>query len=203
MDGPDGSLSEPRPTAAVLAELPRGYSLVMVATPAPPSPSPPGAPVLIRPPAAICRLVDTQAAAAAEAEAEKKLQEEKKLMRQSKTLELNYAIAAHDLGHKMKRLNEFLAKGLRVEILLARKRGSRKTTPEEESKLVESVREVALAVPGATEYKKMDGVVGKVVTLFFAGPNKKKTKAGAGAVAEEEVSKEVSEGVSDREATAQ
>lgn len=180
VDGSGGPLSEPRQTATVLAELERGYSLVMVAPPAPAPPPAPGVPMIIKPPAAICRIVDTvaeaKAAKAAAAEAKEMAKEAKKLERQMKRLELNYAIAPHDLRHKVKRLHEFLGKGLRVEVLLARKRGSRKTTRPEEEQLVNSVREAALAVSGATEYKKMDGTVGAVVTMYFEGPPQKKKK---------------------------
>lgn len=212
-DGSGSGLAEPRPTARVLAELAEGYSLVMVAPPVPHPPSAPGAPMLLRPPAAICRIVDTVAEAAAEAAAEAEAKamalEAKKLAQKMKRLELNYAIAAHDLGHKVKRLNEFLNKGIRVEILLARKRGSRKTTPQEEEQLVRSVREAALAITGTTEYKKMDGEVGKVVTMFFEGPKPKKGKKNKKGEAEEveeveevleAVSKEVEEEVTVREA---
>ncbi|KAI1108621.1 hypothetical protein F5Y14DRAFT_73126 [Nemania sp. NC0429] len=172
-----GSLSEPKQKLTVLVGLPEGHSLVMVAPPPPPPPrDPDGAPTPWQAPAAICRVVDTRAEAAAEAEAKALAAEEKRLAKQLKQLEFNYAIAPHDMGHKLKRLREFLGRGIRVEALVARKRGSRRTQPEEEEQLVRNIREAALAIPGVTEYKRMDGEIGKTVTLSFQGPAKKKKK---------------------------
>jgi translation initiation factor IF-3 len=169
-----GALSAPRRTESVLTMLPQGHSLVMVAPPPPPSASD----TKLQPSAAICRIVDAAAErAAAKAAAEVAAKESKKMAQHTKTLEINWAIAPNDLAHKMKRLDEFLGKGLRVDILFARKRGSRVATREEGQALVERVKEAAVNVPGATEYKKMDGQVGAVMRMFFEGPpNKKKAK---------------------------
>ncbi|KAF2969993.1 hypothetical protein GQX73_g3496 [Xylaria multiplex] len=162
-----GTLSAPQPIDRVLAGLAEGYSLVMVAPPPPPPPPTPGAPVVIQPSAAICRIID---AAAEKLAAETAAQEAKQTAQQTKTLELNWAIAPHDLAHKIKRLEEFLDRGLRVEVMLARKRGSRKATSEEGKELVEKIQQAANQVPGVTEYKKMDGFVGGVMKMFFEGP---------------------------------
>ncbi|KAI8947954.1 hypothetical protein F4801DRAFT_487193 [Xylaria longipes] len=172
----DGSntLSAPQRTDVAIANLPPGHSLMMVAPPPPPdaaAAAAPGSQLTIQPAAAICRIVDAVAEAAAKKEAAK---ESKKLAQQTKTLELNWAIAPHDLAHKMKRLGEFLSKGMRVEILLARKRGSRKASQSEGEELVRRIQEAASHVPGTTEYKKMDGFVGNVVKMFFEGPKDKK-----------------------------
>ncbi|KAI0405293.1 hypothetical protein F4802DRAFT_191667 [Xylaria palmicola] len=170
-----GSLSPPQRTDDVLARLPAGHSLVMVSPPPPPPTPAPGAPAaVLQPSAAICRIIDAAAEAAAAKSAEK---EEKRLTKHTKQLEVNWAVAPHDLGHKVKRLHEFLGKGYRVELLLARKKGSRKATPEEAQELVRHVQEAALQVQGVSEYKKMDGAVGGVLKMFFEGPQgKKKTK---------------------------
>ncbi|KAI0442621.1 hypothetical protein F4803DRAFT_518538 [Xylaria telfairii] len=159
-----GSLSEPQRTAVVIANLPRGHSLVMV------GPPPEGAAAPNQPSAAICRIIDVAAEAKA---AEAAAKEAKEVQKGTKTLELNWAIAAHDLSHKMRRLNEFLGKGMRVELLLARKRGTRKATAEEGQELVRRVREAVANVPGASEFKKMNGVVGGVLMMFFEGPKRK------------------------------
>ncbi|KAI0546351.1 hypothetical protein F4679DRAFT_416434 [Xylaria curta] len=174
--GESQSLSEPQRIDDVLASLPRGHSLVMVAPPPPPSPSKEGEePTIVEPSAAaaICRIIDAvaeaAAAKAAAVAAKEAAKESKKVAQQTKTLELNWAIAPHDLAHKMKRLGEFLAKGMRVDMLLARKKGSRKATREEGEELVRRIREVA-SEAGATEYKRMDGSVGNVVKLFLEVP---------------------------------
>jgi translation initiation factor IF-3 len=156
----------------------------MVAPP-PPPPPPSDVPVPIQPTAAICRIVDMEAEAQEKETAEK---ETKKLAQQTKELELNWAIAAHDLSHKMRRLEEFLAKGMRVELLLARKKASRTASKEEGELLVEKVKEAVANVPGAIEYKKVDGSVGAVMRMFFEGPKsgKVKKKKGDAKAAEEE-----------------
>ncbi|KAI3323280.1 hypothetical protein HD806DRAFT_498695 [Xylariaceae sp. AK1471] len=172
-----GALSPPQRTESVLTSLPRGHSLVMVAPP-PPPPPPSASDTPLQPSAAICRIVD---AAAEKAAADAAAKESKKLAQHTKTLEINWAIAPNDLAHKMKRLDEFLGKGMRVEILFARKRGSRVATREEWQALVERVKEAAANVPGANEYKRMDGHVGAVMRMFFEGPaNKKKVKKDKG-----------------------
>ena len=171
-----GVLSAPQPINRVIASLPEGHNLIMVAPPpeekpsSSPSSSSPGGPVAITPPAPVCRIENTALKLQLEAEARAREAEERAAAPQTKTLELNWAIAPHDLSHKMKRLGEFLGKGMRVEILLARKKGSRKATAEEERALVKTIRDTALGVPGSGEFKKPDGRVGGVLMMFFEGP---------------------------------
>ncbi|KAI0491109.1 hypothetical protein F4859DRAFT_460343 [Xylaria cf. heliscus] len=201
--GPQGELSAPQRLSAALAALPPDHSLVMIAPPkSPPPPSqsqsqsesesesesaaaadeesesaPAPGPSILQPPAAVCRIVDkaTEAAEAEAAAAAAAAEEEeaKRLAKITKTLELNWAIAPHDLGHKLKRFEEFLGKGLRVDLMLARKTGARKATPEEAQELVRRIREAAANVPGAGEHKKMNGIAGKVLRMFFEGPKDK------------------------------
>lgn len=172
-----GVLSPPQRTETVLASLPPRHSLVMKAPPPPPSPTD----KVVQPAAAICRIVDMAAELAEMKQIAQALKESKQIAKQTKTLEVNWAIAAHDLGHKMRRLEEFLNKGMRVEILLAKKKRSRISTKEEQEGLVEHIQEVAAKVPGSNEYKKPDGVLGGVLKLFFEGPaGKKKAKKDKG-----------------------
>ncbi|TGJ81980.1 hypothetical protein E0Z10_g6797 [Xylaria hypoxylon] len=189
--GGSGNLSAPQRTDTVIANLPRGHSLVMVAPPPPPPPPAPGVPVVVQPSAAICRIIDAaaeeEAAKAAAKAAEVAAKESKQVAQQTKTLELNWAIAPHDLAHRMKRLAEFLDKGMRVDIMLARKRGSRKATPEEGRDLVERIQQTVSDVPGAAEYKKMDGNVCGVLKMFFEGPkDRRKVKKNKNGKAGEE-----------------
>ncbi|GAP93198.1 putative translation initiation factor IF-3 [Rosellinia necatrix] len=192
-----GALSAPQRTSSVVLSLPKGHTLIMVAPP-PSTPSRTTAtgggggmgadetPGILQPPsAAICRIVDTAAQKAAAASA---ALETRRQAQQTKTLEINWAIAPHDLGHRMRRLAEFLGKGMRVEVMLARKRGTRKATADEASALADAIREVAEATPGCTEYKKADGVVGGVFRMFFEGP-KPKEKAKVKAEKEEKKGK--------------
>ncbi|KAI1361949.1 hypothetical protein F5Y08DRAFT_313440 [Xylaria arbuscula] len=166
-----GVLSAAQPIRNVIAALPEGHTLIMVAPP--PEKSPPSSDqgtTTITPPAAICRIENTLLKSQQAREAREREKQERAAAPQTKTLELNWAIAAHDLSHKMKRLAEFLSKGLRVEIIFARKRGSRVATAEEQEGVLQTIKDTALGVPGANEFRKPDGRVGGVLKMFLEGP---------------------------------
>lgn len=166
----DGQLSPPARKTSIISELPVGYALVMVA---PPSKRDADEGVE---PAAICRMVNEAARTAAQKTADEEAEKEsKRLARQTKILELNWAIAPHDLIHRLKNFRSFLAKGLRVEVMLARKRGSRKASEEEARGLYERIGEVA-SEQGASEYKNQDGKVGGTMRLFYQGIKRKADK---------------------------
>jgi translation initiation factor IF-3 len=86
-----------------------------------------------------------------------------------KTIELNWAIDANDLGHRIKRVTDFLAKGNRVEVVMAGKRKGRRATTEEARSLMTRVREAVEEVEGAKEWKPMEGAVLGQATLYFEG----------------------------------
>ncbi|KAI1262104.1 hypothetical protein F5Y18DRAFT_160238 [Xylariaceae sp. FL1019] len=161
-DEEDGTLSEPQLTTLVLTRLKKGYSLVMITAPRPEDPK--------SHPEPICKIFNVAAEKAKIAEAHA---EAKRLEKGTKTLELNWAIAPGDLGHKMKRMKEFLDKGYKVEIMLARKKGTRKATREEVQGLVETVRETAESVTGTTEVKQAEGTAGVQLKMIWQGPKKK------------------------------
>ncbi|KAI1776415.1 hypothetical protein F4818DRAFT_414048 [Hypoxylon cercidicola] len=175
---PESTLSPPQRTDSVLASLdPKKYTLVMVAPPPSPSPSPTEdgsePTTLAEPRAAICRVIDNAAAAAAE-------EEERRALRrkavESKELELSWSIAGHDLAHKLRRLRDFLGRGLRVEVVLAKKRGGRTAGPDQAVAVLAAVRGAVAEVDGAKEPRKMDGDVGGTARLFFEGPGEKKRR---------------------------
>ncbi|OTA91797.1 hypothetical protein M434DRAFT_396982 [Hypoxylon sp. CO27-5] len=167
---PDSSLSPPQRIESVLRSLdPKTHTLVMVAPP----PHQPHTLETHEPHAAVCRIIDNAAAEAAAAEAEK--QARRKAV-DTKELELSWSIAGHDLQHKLRRLREFLEKGLNVEIIMAKKKGGRKATVEEAERVVAQVREAVASVDGAKESRKMDGDVGGLARLFFEGPSEKKRR---------------------------
>ncbi|RYP01444.1 hypothetical protein DL764_006214 [Monosporascus ibericus] len=181
----DGSLSpEARQTDDVLMGLDlKTWTLELLAPP--PAPRDPDSDadadsnsnVDAGPPAAICRIVDRAAATAA---AEEAARAARRKAVGTKELELNWAIAPHDLAHKLRRLREFLGKGMQVEVMLARKRGGRAAAKDEAEALLARVREAALeGVPGAKEVRKMSGTVGGVVHLYFEGPPEKMRKKAA------------------------
>ncbi|KAI9799844.1 MAG: hypothetical protein M1833_003766 [Piccolia ochrophora] len=97
-----------------------------------------------------------------------------------KQLELNWAIDSNDLGHRLDRLQQFLEKGVRVEVLLATKRKGRQSTPEEAEALIKTIKKRVLEVPGAKETKPMEGQFPEQkdgrfrwqATLFFEGRGK-------------------------------
>lgn len=87
-----------------------------------------------------------------------------------KTLELNWAIDLNDLGHRMKRVEEFLAEGRKVEIVLAKKKQGRVASMEECQEVLRRIKETVEGVKGAKEVKAMEGPVGGLATLLLEGP---------------------------------
>jgi translation initiation factor IF-3 len=100
-----------------------------------------------------------------------KAQKKKKVnpSRTVKTLELNWAIDGNDLSHRLGKMKGFLAKGFRVEIMLAAKKRGRQATMEEADNLVKNIRDAVSTVEGSKEWKSMDGVVGNQATVYFQG----------------------------------
>lgn len=90
-----------------------------------------------------------------------------------KQIEMNWAIDGHDLGIKLKQLENFLGKGKRVEILLASKRKGRKAELAEAMALLKEIRS-RLAEMDAKEVKTMEGELLRQATLIV----QKKTTSG-------------------------
>jgi len=86
----------------------------------------------------------------------------------TKELELTWAIGAHDLATKMRQMGGFLAKGMKVELMLARKKGGKQVTAEEAADVVRRVRE-EVAVHGAREGRPASGQVGGTMRMFLEG----------------------------------
>ena len=80
--------------------------------------------------------------------------QQKKTAKQSmpKQIELNWAIGANDLGHKLTQMKSFIEEGRKVEVVLADRRRQRKATHEEGHEVLRSVRQ-ALEEAGASEAK--------------------------------------------------
>jgi len=156
----DGKLSAPTPTRQILERLDRRReSLVVVAQPDPEKENSMQYPV--------CKVVNRAAERAAEKE--KALAARKKNVL-NKELELNWAIDPHDLGHRLDKLKTFLEKGCRVEITLMSRKRKRQATAEEGREVVRRVREVIGQVPGAKEYKPMEGAILASCKIFVEGP---------------------------------
>ncbi|TDZ19174.1 Translation initiation factor IF-3 [Colletotrichum sidae] len=151
---------------------------------------------------AVCKIINRREEDARVKALEKAAKENARKASRMKELELNWAIAPHDMGHKLKQFKTFLEKGYKVEVLLAKKKGSRGATRDEADALIQSVRDVLQEVPGAKEWKAEDGVPLKVMKLYFSPPGRA-SKKGADAdevdeADEADASEDVSESAPER-----
>ncbi|GLI73918.1 hypothetical protein PoHVEF18_002150 [Penicillium ochrochloron] len=83
---------------------------------------------------------------------------------QTKQIELNWAIDAHDLAHRLKQLTNFLEKGRKVEVIMKRKKAKRSPTVEEIKQVIQSVLDTTREA-GGTQVKAMEGEPGKQVII--------------------------------------
>lgn len=129
----------------------------------------------------VCKIVGKKEQYAADRE-RKKQQKEKKTesarVNSIKTLELNWAIDANDLGHRLERVAEFLADGRRVEIVLAAKKQGRKATKQECEGVMKRIYGVVDDVPGSRELKRLEGKLGGFASLVLQGRAPGQSKEG-------------------------
>lgn len=125
-----------------------------------------GRPAVLEEPehAPICRILDKKAFAAA---ADAKAKAERRVKVARKELELNWAIAAHDLSHKLRQMTGFLLQGRVVQVQFARKKGGRTATLDEANALLRQVRAAATAT-GARE-SKLEGRFPQTTRMLFEG----------------------------------
>ncbi|KAK7209248.1 hypothetical protein V2G26_016426 [Clonostachys chloroleuca] len=99
-------------------------------------------------------------------EKELKVQEKKKAEEKikRKDVELSWGISDHDLKTKMKQIGGFLQKGMRVEIILGKKKRGKKIAREDSLSVLTQVRE-NLEVLGARHVKAESGEVGELVRM--------------------------------------
>ncbi|KAF3398569.1 hypothetical protein F1880_005927 [Penicillium rolfsii] len=83
---------------------------------------------------------------------------------QTKQIELNWAIDAHDLSHRLKQLTNFLEKGRKVEVIMKRKKAKRSPTVDEIKQVIQSVLDTTREA-GGTQVKAMEGEPGKQVII--------------------------------------
>ena len=155
--GEDNKLQEPQWIEHVLGRMDRkNYFLVQVS-----HPDDPGVPV--------CKILEKKKVYA-EAKAKEKSKKRKSPEQSKKGLEINWAIDAHDLSHRLKRLKQFLSEGRKVEVLLADKRKGKKTaTAEEMEAVIRKIESAAREVPGAKCVNIETAAKGKVATMFLEG----------------------------------
>jgi translation initiation factor IF-3 len=112
---------------------------------------------------------------------EEKLEEARREKRRkdlgTKELEVSWGIDKHDLGHKLRRLREFLSKGYTVHVFfMSKKRAKKRATPEEAKETVRQVLELVAEVPGVVECRKREGEVGKSMKMYFEAPGGRVSK---------------------------
>jgi len=91
---------------------------------------------------------------------------EQKATSLTKECQFTWAIGPHDLGIKLRKAGEILAKGMRVEIVIKGKRGMTKVTRAQAEELVLNIGK-ALAEKGGEEWKEREGDIGMVMTMYY------------------------------------
>lgn len=161
---PDGKLSSPQPPEDILSTLDRQTQTLVTVSVASDSPSD------SKPSYPICRIIAKKTLyesqkAKSKSKSSKKKENPSKIV---KTLELNWAIDAHDLKHRLERVREFLEKGFRVDVVMAGKKKGRRASVEEAERLVRQVRALVEGC-GGREWKAMDGQAGGSAVLYAEG----------------------------------
>ncbi|KAF5131374.1 Translation initiation factor IF-3 [Metarhizium anisopliae] len=159
----NGATEGPLATPFVLTRLEPHESLRMVQpyVPADPKNGRPGAQW------AVCKIVNKRD----EYERQKQLKEKKKAgvgKPKTKELELTWAIGEHDLATKMRQMGQFLDKGMKVEVLVARKKGGKQVDGKEADGVVRRIRDEVDKV-GGREGKSASGAVGGTYRLYLEG----------------------------------
>ncbi|EGR49442.1 uncharacterized protein TRIREDRAFT_106640 [Trichoderma reesei QM6a] len=159
----NGSAEGPLSTRYVLTKLEPGESLRMV-SPYVPADEEEGTPARF----AVCKIVNKKD----EYERQKALKERKKVgaaaKPKTKEMELTWAIGGHDLATKMRQMGGFLEKGMKVELLVGKKKGGRAVDADEAKDVLKKVKEEIERV-GAREVKKAEGQVGGTMRLYLEG----------------------------------
>lgn len=124
----------------------------------------------------VCKIINKKAWQKAQKALEKSARSSKT---GSKQIELNWAIDAHDLSHRLKQLSKFLDKGYKVEILMTTKKRKRKPTVDEIKQVMQTVLDTIKGA-GARQSQDMEGEVGKQLKIFAKkvkqSENEKKTE---------------------------
>lgn len=101
---------------------------------------------------------------------EKEQQKKQAAANKEKELEFNWALAPHDVEHKLRTLQKFLAKGYKVQLLLLKKAGKgAKATKKEAETLLEKIVEAIAEVPGSKEWKGREGQLLGSMRVFIQG----------------------------------
>ncbi|KAL1841721.1 hypothetical protein VTJ49DRAFT_6695 [Mycothermus thermophilus] len=166
----NGTLSPPQEKSAILKKLnPVRQSLVLLAFPRTDESSK-------GPEYPICRIVDRQEelAKAKEKLAQEKAKKGPKVV--EKELEINWAIAPHDLRTRMNQLAKFLAKGYKVKVTMShpKRKDKKRASLVEAKQVLKTVEETISEVSGAEEEKAREGDVGTTLVLHLHNPKPEK-----------------------------
>ncbi|MCJ1407593.1 hypothetical protein MMC19_001664 [Ptychographa xylographoides] len=113
-----------------------------------------------------------------------------------KKLELSWAIGAHDLEHRMRRVQDFIDDGRRVDVVIGatlRKGQAKKAEKIERKVAFETMRNIEIGlkgVQGAKEYRPREGFVGGLVTIYVEQDGKKNDQGKTAEDGKEEESNE-------------
>ncbi|KAG8409399.1 hypothetical protein J3459_017575 [Metarhizium acridum] len=159
----NGATEGPLATSFVLTRLEPHESLRMVQpyVPADPKNGRRGAQL------AVCKIVNKRD----EYERQKQLKEKKKAAvgkPKTKELELTWAIGEHDLATKMRQMGQFLGKGMKVEVLVAKKKGGKQVDGKEAEGVVRRIRD-EVDKAGGREGKSASGAVGGTYRMYLEG----------------------------------
>ncbi|KAI4148867.1 MAG: hypothetical protein LQ340_004899 [Diploschistes diacapsis] len=156
-----GGISEPQDTRRVLRSIDRKEHFLVQVAPSEKDEIP------------VCKIMDKKSVFERERE---KHRVNKSAEHGSKTIELSWRMAEGDFNHRMKALEQFLAQGRKVEILIAPKR-KKHIIPEPEAALfLSKLRARFEEIPGLKETQPLSGDVGKLVTLHVESPENVETR---------------------------
>jgi translation initiation factor IF-3 len=154
----EGKLTDPRSTSDILSTIDRRTHTLVIVVPGEPGTPP------------ICKIMNKQAMRESE---KAKSKANKNPAATVKTIELNWAIDANDLGHRLNKMKGFLGKGFKVEVVMAGKKKGRKATAEEAEGLIRRIKEAVEVVKGAREMKPMEGKILGQATIYAEGKAQK------------------------------
>ncbi|OAQ98764.1 hypothetical protein LLEC1_08110, partial [Akanthomyces lecanii] len=107
-------------------------------------------------------------------EQERKQRKKASAKPKTKEMELTWSISEHDLQTKLRQLGGFLAKGMKVHVVLGRKRGGQKVDDEAMRALLKRIQR-EIQTLDAREVKPPEGEVGRTMRLHLEGVVKKQT----------------------------
>lgn len=135
---------------------------------------------------AICKIVNK----AEEYARARQLRERRKQTKAAgvKNVELNWGIGDHDLATKIRRISNFLEKGMKVEVELGVKKRAKKVDDTVAQEVVKRLRKSVEEV-GAREFRPEEGGLNRTMRLYFEG--KQQQQAQKKGIPEEEASPEM------------